>query len=82
MIEVNELIKRYGFEQRGGLAGAVGIQEPGDGPGRAAEGHAVHLEGDASMAASDWPKLAVALAIWIGLPLAAGLVRLRRREPS
>jgi len=45
-------------------------------------GQATSRLGDASMAAGDWPKLAVALAIWIGVPLAAGLVRLRRRELS
>jgi ABC-2 type transport system permease protein len=38
--------------------------------------------GDASMAGGDWPRLAVAVALWIGLPLAAGLLRLRRRELS
>jgi ABC-2 type transport system permease protein len=45
-------------------------------------GQATASLGDASMTAGDWPRLAVALAIWIGLPLAAGLVRLRRRELS
>ena len=37
---------------------------------------------DGSMAAGDWPCLAVSTVIWIGLPLAFGLLRLRRRELS
>jgi ABC-2 type transport system permease protein len=45
-------------------------------------GQATAPLGDASMAGADWPQLAVAVTIWIGLPLAAGLVRLRRRELS
>ncbi|MEO8688079.1 MAG: ABC transporter permease [Solirubrobacteraceae bacterium] len=45
-------------------------------------GQATTPLGDGSMAAGDWPRLAVALAIWIGIPLAAGLLRLRRRELS
>jgi hypothetical protein len=34
------------------------------------------------MAAGDWRRLAVAMAIWIGLPLVLGLARLRRRGLS
>jgi ABC-2 type transport system permease protein len=34
------------------------------------------------MVAGDWPRLAVNAAIWVGLPLALGLLRLRRREVS
>jgi ABC-2 type transport system permease protein len=45
-------------------------------------GQATAPLGDASMAGGDWPRLAVAVTIWIGLPLAAGLLRLRRRELS
>jgi ABC-2 type transport system permease protein len=45
-------------------------------------GQATAPLGDASMGAGDWPRLAVALAIWIGLPLAAGLLRLRRSDLS
>lgn len=45
-------------------------------------GQATASLGDASMAAGDWPRLAVAVTIWIGLPLALGLLRLRRRELS
>jgi ABC-2 type transport system permease protein len=37
---------------------------------------------DGTIAGGDWPRLAVAVAIWIGLPLAAGLLRLRRHELS
>lgn len=35
---------------------------------------------DDAMGSGDWPRLGVAVAIWIGLPLALGLLRLRRRE--
>ena len=45
-------------------------------------GQATAPLGDASMAAGDWPRLAVSMVIWIGLPLAVGLLRLRRRELS
>jgi ABC-2 type transport system permease protein len=45
-------------------------------------GQATAPLGDASMAGGGWPRLAVAVTIWIGLPLAAGLLRLRRRELS
>jgi ABC-2 type transport system permease protein len=45
-------------------------------------GQATASLGNASMAAGDWPRLAVAMAIWIGLPLVLGLARLRRRELS
>lgn len=45
-------------------------------------GQATASLGDASMTAGDWPRLAVAVTLWIGLPLAAGLLRLRRRELS
>jgi ABC-2 type transport system permease protein len=45
-------------------------------------GQVTALRGNAPMAAGDWPRLAVALAIWIGLPLVLGLARLRRRELS
>lgn len=38
--------------------------------------------GAGEMVAGDWPRLAMATAIWIGLPLALGLLRLRRRELS
>lgn len=36
--------------------------------------------GAGDMAAGDWPRLAVSVVIWIGLPLAFGLLRLRRQE--
>ncbi|MEA2133863.1 MAG: type transport system permease protein [Solirubrobacteraceae bacterium] len=45
-------------------------------------GQATAPLGDGSLAGGDWPRLAVAVAIWIGLPLILGLVRLRRRELS
>lgn len=32
------------------------------------------------MAGDDWAKLAVSMAIWIGVPLVLGLLRLRRYE--
>jgi ABC-2 type transport system permease protein len=33
-----------------------------------------------NMASGDWPRLAVSVAIWLGIPLLVGLVRLRRSE--
>ena len=35
---------------------------------------------DGAMAAGDWARLAVSTAIWVGVPLALGLLRLRRHE--
>lgn len=35
---------------------------------------------DGTMAGDDWAKLAVSMAIWIGVPLVLGLLRLRRYE--
>ncbi|BCB91532.1 ABC transporter permease [Phytohabitans suffuscus] len=35
-----------------------------------------------AMSGSDWPKLAASVGLWVVLPLAAGLVRLVRREVS
>ncbi|WP_165068089.1 ABC transporter permease [Marisediminicola senii] len=34
-----------------------------------------------SMTADDWPKLAVSVLVWIGVPMAYGLWRTARREP-
>lgn len=33
-----------------------------------------------TMGSGDWPRLAVSVAIWLGIPLLVGLVRLRRSE--
>ena len=32
------------------------------------------------MAGDDWAKLGVTVAIWVGVPLVLGLLRLRRHE--
>ena len=54
-----------------------------EGPSRWIDlGQATAPLGDASMAAGDWARLAVAVALWVGLPLATGFLRLRRREVS
>jgi ABC-2 type transport system permease protein len=45
-------------------------------------GQATAPLGAGDMAAGDWPRLAVSVAIWIGLPLALGLLRLQRSELS
>ncbi len=45
-------------------------------------GRATAPLGAGEMVAGDWPRLAVATAIWIGVPLALGLLRLRNRELS
>jgi ABC-2 type transport system permease protein len=37
---------------------------------------------DNTMSGSDWPKLAAAVGVWLVVPLAAGMVRLLRREVS
>jgi len=34
------------------------------------------------MSGSDWPRLAASVGVWLAAPLAAGLVRLLRREVS
>ncbi len=34
-----------------------------------------------TMTADSWPKLLVSLVVWIGIPMAIGLVRTSRREP-
>jgi ABC-2 type transport system permease protein len=35
---------------------------------------------DDTMASGDWARLGVSTAIWVGLPLLLGLLRLRRHE--
>jgi ABC-2 type transport system permease protein len=37
---------------------------------------------DNTMSGSDWPRLAVSVGVWVLVPLAAGLVRLLKREVS
>jgi ABC-2 type transport system permease protein len=37
---------------------------------------------DNTMSGSDWPRLAASVGVWLVVPLAAGLVRLLRREVS
>jgi ABC-2 type transport system permease protein len=45
-------------------------------------GQATAPLGGGTIAGGDWPRLAVAVTIWVGLPLAVGLLRLRRHELS
>lgn len=43
-------------------------------------GRATAPLGADEMTSADWPRLIVSVAIWVGLPLALGLLRLRRQE--